>query len=378
MRILWLSNAPHAPSGYGRQTRIWAKKLRELGHDVAVVAFHGLQSSVLVHEGTVVYPGGDDQWAQDILPGHYQHHRADLLITLMDAWVLDGQRLKRGGMRFAHWMPVDCDPLGTMDTRVLDEGEGQPIAMSRFGERVLSEAGYSPLYVPHGIDAQGTFEPLKDREEWRKKLGFSSRFVIGVHGANMDPLRKGFAEMFAAFALFRKKHPDALLVVHSRPRSAQGTDLVTLAQRLGITDAVKIGDEYSIVAGIVPDTEIARWLGVCDVLMNCSYGEGFGLAVLEAQACGTPVITTDFSAMSELTGAGWKVQVDPTELFWNRGHSSWWARPSVRRIAACLEKAYAQAPGLRQKARDFALGYDADRVLTEFWKPALESLEDAR
>ena len=80
--------------------------------------------------------------------------------------------------------------------------------------------------------------------------------------------------------------------------------------------------------------------------------------------------------MTELCGAGWKVPVDPVDdLFWNRGHSSDWYRPRPKRIAAALEKAYRDAGKLRGKAREFALGYDADTVLHQYWKPVLESLE---
>jgi hypothetical protein len=49
-------------------------------------------------------------------------------------------------------------------------------------------------------------------------------------------------------------------------------------------------------------------------------------------------------------------------------------RPSVQAIAAAYESAYEQAAGMRDDAREFALRYDADRVLVEFWKPALDQL----
>lgn len=372
MRILLFSNSVQCPSGYGTQANLWGQKLPELGHEVAVAAFHGIQGAPLTLNGVLNYPGStEDPFSQDVLPGHYGNWRADLLITLMDAWALDAAKLT--GMNIAHWMPVDCTPLSHMDRRILDMAGGQPIAMSRFGQRVLAGAGYDAPYVPHGIDCEA-FRPLDPagREKLRGQLGFTERFVIGINAANQDPVRKGLAEQFAAFAALRKRHPEALLLVHSRVLTRQGADLNALASDLGIREHVQFGDQYSIAAGAVSQSDMARWYGLCDLVSNCSYGEGFGLAAIEAQACGTPIVTTDFSAMAELCGAGWKVG---GERFWNRGHSAWWLRPSVRGITGAYEKALANAATMREQAREFALAYDAGRVLHEYWKPALDGLE---
>jgi glycosyltransferase involved in cell wall biosynthesis len=377
VKIGLLSNSPWAPSGYGTQALIWSRKWRDLGHEVVIFAFHGLQGAPLWHDGVPVLPALDDPYGQDVLPGHYQWAKADLLVTLMDAWVLKPQYLQ--GINAAFWMPVDCDPISFMDKTFLGGvPSGQPIAMSRFGERVLTAAGQSPLYVPHGIPAD-VFKPPEDRRVLRAELGMDDRFVVAINAANSDPIRKGFPEMFRAFAEFRRRHGDALLLVHARTHTQMGVNLRLLADDLGLgDDAVKFGDQYQIAAGMVTQADLARWYGLADVLLHTSYGEGFGLAAVEAQACGVPVITTDFSAMGELCGAGWKIPVDPVDdLFWNRGHSSWWARPKPRRILAALEKAYRGSGQLHGKAREFALGYDADRVLQDYWAPALKQLEDA-
>jgi glycosyltransferase involved in cell wall biosynthesis len=333
---------------------------------------------VLGWNGITVYPGStEDLWAQDTLPGVYKHHKADVLITLMDAWVLDPSRLR--GMNVAHWMPIDAaaSPTGispclsSMDRRVLEGGGGRPIAMSEFGREVLKGAGYpSPLYIPHGVDT-AVFTPPEDREALRERLGLTGRFVIGINAANQDPVRKAFAEQFAAFAMFHEKHPDAILVVHSRTETRQGVCLDRLAADLGIAESVVFGDQFAIACGLLGPPDLAKWYGALDVLSNCSYGEGFGLAVLEAQACGTPVCVTAFSAMIELCGSGWAVAGDP---YFNRGHNAWWVRPSASSIAAAYENAYEEAASMREDARIFALRYDADRILAEYWIPALKEL----
>ena len=66
-------------------------------------------------------------------------------------------------------------------------------------------------------------------------------------------------------------------------------------------------------------------------------GKVSGCPLIEAQACGIPVITTDASAMSELCGAGWLVSGTP---FWTDGHQAWWVRPDVSDIEQAYEFAW--------------------------------------
>jgi len=90
--------------------------------------------------------------------------------------------------------------------------------------------------------------------------------------------------------------------------------------------------------------------------------------------CGTPVVVSDGSAMTELCGSGWLVETQP---YWHPFAQSWWHAPIISSIVDAWEKAYQNArdPRMRAKAREFALGYDVDAVLAQYWKPALEMLE---
>jgi glycosyltransferase involved in cell wall biosynthesis len=376
VRILIFGNAPWAWSGYGTQAAQLVPRLASLSHEVAVAAFHGLAGAPLNWQGVMVYPGStEDMWAQDVLKGHYDHHQADLLITIMDAWVMNPDVVSQ--MNAAHWMPIDCSPLSALDRKILTGGKGRPIAMSEHGRRQLADAGYEPLFAPHAIDTQGTFAPSPGRDATREELGLAGRFLIGINAANQDPVRKGFAETFDAFATFRKGHPEALLLVNARAETSQGLSLSSLAADLGLgPEAVQFCDQYLYAAGLAGQDKMARWYGLLDVLSNCSFGEGFGLPVLEAQACGTPVIVTDCSAMSEMCGSGWLVE---GSRWWNKGHAAYWLRPSVPAITEAYEEAFAlwRDGGLgayRDKAREFALGYDADKVLAEHWVGVLKEL----
>ncbi len=379
MRIVISSNPPWAGSGYGGQTAILAKHLPGLGHEVVVAAMNGLQDMPMDWNGTLVLPAGMTTYGNDVRASHVRRVFGDdpgLVLVLYDAWAIDPAPLQE--FATAAWAPIQSHPVPPNDLEFFRVSGAQPIAMSRYGERELTEAGLQPLYVPHAVDTQ-VFKPLTtdERALAREQMQIpADAFVIAIVAANKDktPARKGWGEQFQAFAQFRKQHKDAVLLVHTLLQTAGGVDLMKLVYDLGIQDSVQFTDQYAQVTGLYGPEDVAAMMGCADVLSNCSWGEGFGLPVLEAQACGTPVVVTDGSAGTEMCGSGWLVETQP---YWHPFAESWWHAPIIKSIGRAWEKAYKNArdPRVRAKARDFALGYDVDTVLTQYWKPALEMLE---
>jgi glycosyltransferase involved in cell wall biosynthesis len=108
------------------------------------------------------------------------------------------------------------------------------------------------------------------------------------------------------------------------------------------------------------------------VLLSATAGEGFGLPVLEAQACGTPVIVSDFTSQPELVGDGWVCEVQPQ---WNPTQLQWFATPLVHSIVRGLEQAYERPRNqVSEEAVEFAKDYQADKVFQEGWVPLLGML----
>ena len=370
-RVLWHSNAPWAPTGYGQQTAVFAPRVARLVDGLAISAFYGLHGGRLNWGGVPVLPPAFDAYGSDIIANHFQAlapERKGVCITLTDPWVLDPTKFS--DVPLASWVPVDHDPLMPPTAKWFDDSGAVPIAMSRFGEQMLRDAGYDPLYVPHGHDPKVMHE--RDRQEARRMLGVSrDQFLVGMVAANISkPSRKSFPEAFLAFAELCRAHDDAVLYVHAHPFDKRGFNLPELAKASGIPDGrVRFADPYTYL--MAPDPAVlAQAYSAMDVLLAPSQGEGFGLPVLEAQACGTPVIVTDFSAQPELCGAGWKVSGQP---IWT-GLRSWQVAPSVDDIADKLKRAHAEAPTMRRQAREFAKDYEADTVTTRYWVPALAAI----
>jgi glycosyltransferase involved in cell wall biosynthesis len=367
-KLIWHSCCPWAPSGYGGQTALWLPRLQEMGHEVTVSSYWGIQGAPTSWRGIDILPGFGPSYCSVSLRKHCEMVQPDLVITLGDVWVTDPGIMRE--MPVAHWLPCDCRPMSMADRSVVEASGAQVIAMSRFGYQRFREAGFSPVYVPHGIDTE-VFRPL-DRDALRDKHGLCGKFVIGINGANNDAIRKGHPEQMLAFAKFRSAHPDAVLALHTGVHQEGGQDLEAVAENLGILDVTKIVDQYRYTAGYIQPAEIAEWYNIIDVLLECSYGEGFGLPVLEAQACGVPVIATDASAMTELSPHGWLAGGEP---FWNGVHRAWWIRPSVREMVRALEQAYERKDEVpREKLREFACEYDISVVAGKYMEPAIGKL----
>jgi glycosyltransferase involved in cell wall biosynthesis len=138
--------------------------------------------------------------------------------------------------------------------------------------------------------------------------------------------------------------------------------------------AVATVSPYRYGRGMLSSNYMRHAYSAMDVLMNASCAEGFGLTIIEAQSCGTPVIVTDFSSMPELVRAGWKVGYSDKRYY----QESYQVAPSVPDLVEALEQAYQKRGDqtLREQARAGMLAdYDADVVTEQWWKPALELIE---
>ena len=341
-----------------------------MGHEVIISSFWGLAGTVTQWNGITVLPGFGGQYCSPSLAQHAKHIGPDLVITLGDVWVLDPAVI--AALPVAHWLPSDCRPMSTADRNVLEAAQPQVIAMSQFGQARFKAEGISAYYVPHGIPMD-VWRPAEDRKALREARGLDpAAFVIGVNAANNDAIRKAAPEMMLAFAKFHQSHPDAILALHTGVHQDGGQDLEAVAENLGITDRCLVVDQYRYTSGLITPEDLCEWYSCVDVLCMTTYGEGFGLPIVEAKACGTPVITTKCSSMEELNPDG--IQVDGSP-FWNGVHRGWWIRPDVAGMVRAFEEAYEQRNDVDQvKLRDSVAPYEVGVVAENHMRPVVDSL----
>jgi glycosyltransferase involved in cell wall biosynthesis len=114
-----------------------------------------------------------------------------------------------------------------------------------------------------------------------------------IYVGRSDP-HKNLRRLLTAFAIAAQTLDCELWLVG--PLDQRYTpNLITQAKELGLIDRIKFFNYVS-------RSELARLLNQAIALVFPSLWEGFGLPVLEAMACGTPVITSNLSSLPEVTG----------------------------------------------------------------------------
>ena len=372
MKLNWFSNSPHAPTGYGVQTRLFVPRIKALGHDMTITAFYGLQGAPMVMDGIHVYPVHKHPYGQDVMQAHATHAQADAIISLFDIWAIDAQLTTP----WFPWFPVDHEPIPVPVLRKAHAAT-KGIAMSKFGQRMAAQSGLDTWYVPHGVETK-VFKP-GNRMEARERLKLpKDAFIVGMVAANKDsPSRKAFFEQIAAFAALKRVHKDAFLYLHTHDGTSGGVNLIQYIQRLGLTpEDVKFPDQYLYAMGL-PDAYMVDVYNACDVTTLVSLGEGFGIPLIESQACGCPVITGDWTAMGELCFSGWKIPKSEAEPEYHDFFDAFQYHVSTGAVAERMLAAYDMRGNqdYRSRARDGALAYDADRVTEKYWRPVLAGME---
>jgi glycosyltransferase involved in cell wall biosynthesis len=164
-----------------------------------------------------------------------------------------------------------------------------------------------------------------------------------------------------------------LLYIHTEPgRGYGGFDIAVLLKAMGIPrENVLMPDPFLLRAGY-PEEHMAGFYTAMNVLLSTSYGEGFGIPTIEAQACGTRVITSNYAASKDLASEdSWKIDGQP---FWDEAQGSFFQIPSVNSIVRALNEAYEADRAKSEKAIAFAKQFDADKVWNENWVPFFKKL----
>ena len=382
------SNSPGAPTGYGQQAEHLVERLVRHGVKTASLSNYGLEGRLdkypTKHGDVLHYPRGVAPYSQDVLTpwheAHRSHYDPDLkhaIMTLYDVWVYNGWE---GKAPVICWVPLDHVTTPPGVAKFLKREQVTPVAMSPFGLEQLTGAGIEAHYIPHSIDTKVFTKTEKvvradgEKVSVREWMGIpEDKFLVSIVAANKANgivHRKAYAENFLAFSVFHKEHPDSHLYVHADPSpNVGGFDLGILCKVSGIPpEAVTFANPDELRVGY-SQAHLAGIYSASDVLLATSYGEGFGVPTVEAQACGTRVVASGWAASKDLVSEdSWLVD---GQVFWDEPQKAYFQIPNVNSIVTSLSEAYEAPRGFSATARKFALGFDVETVWDEYWMPFL-------
>lgn len=376
MKIIWASNYS-AQSSYAIQTRMLVPRLKALGHDMIVFELSNGTRLPYQAGGVKILSVVQDPLGNDVIEDYALRSQAHAVITLMDVWRFDPNTWKQ--VAWFPYAPIDHTPVPPLVANALNAAR-KVIAMSQFGVQELKRADCEALYVPLCYDP--AVWQYQEKADARARAGIPEQpFWVTFVGVNDSiPSRKGIPELLTAWQAFIEHHPDAVLYLHTSlhgnlaQSNIGGVKIDALLTSLRLTpNNVKIVDEYEYRTG-VPHKKLATLMAASDVVILPSRGEGFGLPLIEAQAVGTPVITTKFAAQQELCKAGWLIE---GESEWSY-QDSFWLKPGILSILECLEVAYQRRKDnrLRQIAADSVRDYQVDNVVQKYWRPTLKTIAE--
>ena len=190
--------------------------------------------------------------------------------------------------------------------------------------------GFDPVFAPHEVDRDAL---------WRQTIGVAPRGTVFTYVGRFTAVKR-LPVLIEAFAMARARvaAEASLVLIGGHPGEWEGEHPEKTIERLGVRDVH--------LAGWHPHEALPLLLSASDVLVHASVAEQFGQALIEAMACGLPVIAVDRGGPSTIVDdplTGWLVEPDDPEAPGRRDRRR--ARP-IRRTAASA----AGAPTTRSSA----------------------------
>ncbi len=283
---------------------------------------HGVLPALQTLEHTLIPGGGEGgarerlqrlAWSQTRLPHLARRAGASLIFTPAPEGYLGRQTIPQvvmvhdlrpishperslQSLYFRNWVP----PLLRRCQRVITNSQFTAAEIERHTGLAASHISVIPL----GYDAQ-LFRPMgpgRPAQPPAVLAGLRGPYLL--HLGQAYP-HKNLERLIRAFAAVAPRHPDLSLVLAGKPHARETPRL------RGVVEGLQLQSRVRFLA-YVPYGQLGDLYRGALALAYPSLWEGFGLPVLEAMACGTPVLTSLGSGTEEVAGDA-ALLVDPTQ-----------------------------------------------------------------
>jgi glycosyltransferase involved in cell wall biosynthesis len=393
-KVLWLGDAG-CHTGFARVTHSIGERLvRDYGHEIHVLAYNfrgdawpsllypDQQSSLRLYRPNAI--NATDVWGKSRHIEMLAKIEPDVVVMLHDAQLLlnllfenqfDKDNIFIKYRPIITYIPIDSynRPPGwsTLLTKTTNA-----VAMSKFGQE--SMPGSQLVY--HGVDTDRFYRVSKDRPittssgivctsktDCKRAFGWDPDdfWILRV---DKNSGRKDFGATIRAVWPVMKRHKNVHMHLHTTSgRSQEDALLITdmLTREPDVHDRFSLPGLHNSFEGW-PEEDLVALYNAADLFVSTSRGEGYGLTLAEAAACGLPIVAQNVSAIPEVVGPG-GILVEPQRLITTPNGSDLWLA-DVDAFTDAIERIY----GSRGAQRD--LGEAARAHVAQFsWDDATTS-----
>lgn len=315
-KLLWISDNPKfAYVGQSRVTREICDRIAP-NYDLHIAGFYEPER----RDGKRTELEIDREWPypihvvernnEDTVRAVIEKVQADVILISHDCWLFpEASNWKFDKTKIIGYFTIDGNPV-SRNWKPLLYNMDRVVVPTHYAKNVLQERFHDldVNVVPYGVDHK-TFSRPVDKELYKKSVSealastegqragydFSKKFVCLFYGHNH--FKKNIACIYEAWEKFSEGKEDInlVLLVHSR---AVKTGPITRIADYDITEYMH-NDTCIVINGVFNDTIVSSLQKASDCLLFPSIGEGFGLPVLEALACGTTPMVTRFSGVTD-------------------------------------------------------------------------------
>jgi len=244
---------------------------------------------------------------------------------------------------------------------------------SNWSRRGFIRSGANPdqvVVVPHGVDTS-FLHPIDEATRATQRASSNwNGFVFLSVGAMT--LNKGLQHLLKAFAAVARVHPEVQLVMKGMDSLYESKRmLLTQAKSLTSAEIELVQPRLHYKGETMPFSDIALMYQLADAYVSPYMAEGFNLPVLEAAACGLPVICTAGGSTDDFTRDEFALRIPSQEM--DLSHLVPEGRGLLPDLATLVQHMLSviEKPEIRQRARDFGPKF----VVEDYtWKHVVDQL----
>jgi glycosyltransferase involved in cell wall biosynthesis len=380
MKILLIGENPRVPSGFGMQLDMLARGFCKLDNEVIVLANNGPSYS---ESGLTVWHDWEINNIEHLDENIYKISPDVIIIFYYSQLLIDAGRLINSPKNcpILMWLPWEGTTLPfAADNYFKGVPKNTVVHLSEFGQKLWKDVAPSEHVIPHGIDCDVFKLPTSTRRnlqrrlrrKWSEKLKFPL-FNDSLLILNLDRniWHKRWDCTFDYIRRLKEKCPKKTvqLIAHTvvSGDGKQGVgDLPALAKIYGISENVCFTG-FHWGAGLSKE-DLVELYYMCDFRLSTSTGEGFGVPIIEAAACGTPQILNKTTTIPELLGDDYAGAIEPSSFEEKVG--ALWGTPDVESMVTMTLNQYENYDVVIEKcvgvSEKVVSRYDEDRIAKQW------------